>query len=194
MTETNGAARAAAPATAEAGPPAKMTWDELHALVRKAEGGDRKALPRLREALKSADHADWARWFRDNYGNPAEWLRTSLAREGPGKDRLASIEAAGANMEQIRDELAGPAPTPIERLLAERAATCWFTVNLYETLFSQSSGQTLRQAEYHLRKIDSAHKRYLSSLATLARVRKLALPALQVNVGTNQVNVARAGG
>jgi len=79
-------------------------------------------------------------------------------------------------------------------LLAERAAFCWFTVNTHETLFHRSKDLTIRQAEFHVRKIESAHKRFLAAVATLARVRKLALPALQVNIGTNQVNVAHREG
>jgi hypothetical protein len=35
-----------------------------------------------------------------------------------------------------------------------------------------------------------AHRRLLSALEALARVRKLALPALQVNIGQDQVNMA----
>jgi hypothetical protein len=93
-------------------------------------------------------------------------------------------------MDQVCAELAGPDPSPIERLLAERAAVCWFAVTAYETIDNGSTDRTLRQAEYQLRRAESAHRRFLSAVATLARVRKLALPALQVNIGANQVNVA----
>jgi hypothetical protein len=41
--------------------------------------------------------------------------------------------------------------------------------------------------------MDRAHRRYLSALRTLALVRKLALPVLQVNIaGKQQVNVGAA--
>ena len=49
---------------------------------------------------------------------------------------------------------------------------------------------TLAQGEYHQRSRDRAHKRYLSAIKTLALVRKLALPVLQVNIAKRQVNVA----
>jgi hypothetical protein len=61
-------------------------------------------------------------------------------------------------------------------------------------MYAQLKEYTLRQGEFQLRQIESAHKRFLSAVATLARVRKLALPALQVNIGTNQVNVSHADG
>jgi hypothetical protein len=134
------------------------------------------------------------RWVRETHGNPAEWLTSSLARSAGGKDRLATIEAAEAKINEILADLEGPSPTPIERLLAERAAVCWFTVNLYETLYSQATDMTIRHAAFQTRRIESANRRFLSAVTTLARVRKLALPALQVNMGANQVNVSQAGG
>jgi hypothetical protein len=194
MAETKNAAKAKTAAKSEAKTPAKLTWDEFHGLVKRAEKGDRECLPKLREALKSADYSDWSRWFRDSHGNPADWLKNSLAQMAGGKDDLALSEAVGMKMDHLRKELEGADPSPLERLLAERAIFCWFQVNVYEAIFSQPQEITLRQGEYRLRKIDSAHRRFLAAVATLARVRKLALPALQVNIGTNQVNMAQAGG
>jgi hypothetical protein len=181
MAETNG--------TAEAKPPAKMSWDEFNGLVKRAQKGDRECLPQLREALKSGDYPNWSRWFRDTFGNPADWLNYALAELAGGKSDLAVVEAIGAKMDQLRKELEGPEPPPVERLLVERAVHCWFLVNSYETIYTLAKELTTRQAEFHLRRIESAHKRFLSAVATLARVRKLALPALQINVGANQVNL-----
>jgi hypothetical protein len=154
----------------------------------RAKSGDEQSLPRLREALRSDPNQ--ARWFHETFGNPAAWLKHSLAALAGGEGNLAISEATLAKMDQLRKELEGADPTPIERLLAERAVYCWFTVNVYETLYAQSKDLTFRQAEFHLRKIESAHKRFLAAVATLARVRKMALPALQVNIGANQVNMA----
>jgi hypothetical protein len=193
MAETKGTAEPTPPATREGKPPAKMTSDELDELVKRAKKGDRKCLPQLREALKSGDYPNWSRWFRDQYGNPAEWLKDSLARMAGGEDNLAVWEASEATMDQLRKDLEGPNPTAVERLLAERAASCWFLVNFYETLYTQSTELTIRQAEFQLRRIESAQKRFLSALKTLAMVRKLALPAIQLNLAERQVNVAGPG-
>ena len=89
-----------------------------------------------------------------------------------------------------RSELEGPNPTPIERLLAERASLCWFIVNRYENAYANADGWNISQADLQHRKIDKAHARFLSAVRTLAQVRKLALPTLQVNIAKNQVNVA----
>lgn len=167
-----------------------MTWDEFNAIVKGAERGERDKLPQLREVFSSGNYPKWSRWFTDTFGNPPVWLKNALVNSAGGKKNLAVAEAIDMRLEQVRKELEGPTPTPMECLLAERAAFCWFAVNYYETLFTQATDLTLRQAEFHQRKIDRAHGRFLSALRTLAQVRKLALPALQVNFGANQVNVA----
>jgi hypothetical protein len=53
---------------------------------------------------------------------------------------------------------------------------------------------SLAQSEHAQRRIDRAHRRFLSTLKTLATVRRLALPALQINVAGQQVNQLNAGG
>src|SRR5262249_48392568 len=94
-------------------------------------------------------------------------------------------------LEQLRAELAGANPTPIERLLVERIVACWLQVQDADIRYAQSQRDcTLKQAEYYQRRMSHAHKRYLSALKTLALVRKLALPVLQVNIAKKQVNVA----
>jgi len=50
--------------------------------------------------------------------------------------------------------------------------------------------RTIVQGDYQQRRMDRAHKRYLSAIKALALVRKLALPVLQVNIARKQVNVA----
>ena len=71
-------------------------------------------------------------------------------------------------------------------------------LRLFEATYVSSSqsedGITIKQAEFHLRRIDRAHRRLLSSLKTLATIRRLALPALQINVASQQVNQLNAGG
>src|SRR5437899_2186525 len=101
-------------------------------------------------------------------------------------ERDAERYADRAERERMETaELAGPNPTPLERLLAERATNCWLQVYRYELAFEQARDLTIRQAEFHQRKIDGAHRRYLSALKTLATVRKLGLPAVQINVAKN---------
>ena len=96
------------------------------------------------------------------------------SRKRPGKNVLVR-EAIDQKLDGLRAELEGPNPTPIERLLAERASLCWFIVHWYENAYVNASGWNISQADLQHRKIDKAHARFLSALRTLAQVRKLAV-------------------
>jgi hypothetical protein len=103
--------------------------------------------------------------------------------DGPFK-----FEAIVARLEQLRTELAGPAPSPVERLLAERAASCWLGVARAEHYLASAGVHD----EHAQRSLDRANKRYLSTLATLARVRKMVTPAVIIGKA-GQVNVNASG-
>ena len=102
---------------------------------------------------------------------------------------LLSQEVIRRQIREVVSELAGPNPTAIERMLARRAALCWVAVNFAETTFanSLSRGTTLSQSDHNQRRLDRAHRRLLSSLKTLAAVRRVPLTAVQVNVGALNV-------
>ena len=88
-------------------------------------------------------------------------------------------------------QLEGEDPTPIERILAERASLSWFVVHWYEDSFVERIDEmTIPQAVFHQGRIDRAHARFVAAVKALAQVRKLAVPALQLNIARNQVNVA----
>ena len=91
---------------------------------------------------------------------------------------------------ELAAELAGPSPSPVERVLAETAATAWFAYRMHEAQYagavSSESGMSLAQSEHAQRRMDRAHRRLLSTLKTLAAVRRLALPALQINLAHRQ--------
>jgi hypothetical protein len=166
-----------------------MPADTVDAIVKRAASGDRGCLPDVRALLADPEcGAD----FRTVCGSSAEWLRQSLIKKAADKNILAQ-ECIAQELDRVRRELEGPNPTPIERLLAERASLCWHIVKLYENAYANASGWNISQADLQHRKIDKAHARFLTALRTLAQVRKLALPTLQVNIAKNQVNVAEAG-
>jgi hypothetical protein len=103
---------------------------------------------------------------------------------------LAFREGIAQKMAEMRTELAGPNPNPLERRLAERIVLCWLTLYESELRFARAKDLTFKQADYWQRRIDSGHKRYLSAIKTLATVRKLAVPVLigQVNIAAKQMN------
>ena len=97
----------------------------------------------------------------------------------------------------VAADLAGPSPSAIEVMLSDTAAVCWCALRLFEAGYASSTtskdGLSLRGADFHLRRIDGAHRRLMNTLKTLAAVRRLAGPAVQVNVA-QQVNVGASNG
>jgi hypothetical protein len=167
----------------------ELTPDQIDALIDRVNGGDKQALKRFRAflAAEAKGRADCG--VLREYGTPPVWLREQWLEKHSGGN-TAAAEAMNAKLDQAQRELEGPDPTPLERLLAERAAYCWFDVYRREFVYENNSGMSIQQAEHHLRKIDMAHKRFLTACKTLATVRKMAIPALQVNIARSQLNVA----
>jgi hypothetical protein len=96
-------------------------------------------------------------------------------------------ETTGEILRELNEhaaELAGPNPTPTERSLAETAALCHLQLRYAEVAAFTAGDGTIMEASYY-RRLDFAHRRYLTALRTLATVRRLAVPAVKV------VNIAR---
>jgi hypothetical protein len=66
---------------------------------------------------------------------------------------------------------------------------CWLQLYYTECIYVQSleASLTIRQAEFHQQRISKAQARYLAAIRTLAQVRRLGVPAVQVNIGHQQV-------
>lgn len=152
-------------------------------MIRRAEAGDASALPAVRELLAKPGAAALLG------GDMAKNARDALLRAFCGTN-LYAVEAATKHMADLCAELAGANPTPVERLLAERAVACWLHLAHLESVYAGKQSMSLELGMYYQKAIDRTHKRYLSALKALADVRRLALPALQVNIARKQVNVA----
>ena len=98
------------------------------------------------------------------------------------------------DLAEMTSSLAGINPTPMEMILAETAALNWFALRMFEAYFAGASNLeksiSIAQSDFHQRRIDRAHRRLLTSLKTLAVVRRLAVPNLQINLAQSQVNFA----
>ena len=99
-------------------------------------------------------------------------------------------KAGKALYEELRTELSGQNPTPLEKLLVERIVATWLHLHHLETLYASKDSFSLDLGVYYQKVISAAQKRYLAAIKSLAEVRKLALPVLQVNIAKKQVNVA----
>lgn len=124
----------------------------------------------------------------DSIGSPAGTLMLALMQRYVGRGEIERA-ATMRKFWQVVKELAGPDPTPMETLLAERAALCWLEVNFLQAAMEWGkSPDSVPVATYRQRRVDMAHRRFLSAVKTLAVVRKLAVPALLVNVDGRSVH------
>jgi len=123
-------------------------------------------------------------------GDLAFQVHASLAQKVAGKD-IMFREAVLKKSENLRNEIGGLNPSPVERLLVERIVACWTYLNYIELVYTQNDTDlTINQCLFRQKVLDRAHGRYLSAIKALADVRRLALPVLQMNIAKKQVNMS----
>jgi len=105
------------------------------------------------------------------------------------KDDLSLMEI---NYESIKNEFGYQYANPLERVLIKHIALCWMRLQFVEQKYSNIMEQSisLQLGDYWERRLSSTQKRYLKALETFARIKRLRLPAMQVNIADKQVNVA----
>ena len=128
------------------------------------------------------------------------WRRLDLVVADSLVNRLCGKDEGGEecrkrthrDIRELAEELAGPDPSPIEETLAVSAALVFAELRMSEAVDALGKNRTFQLVEHDRRRIERAHRRYLSILKTLATVRRLALPGVQVNVA-HQQQVNNAG-
>jgi len=143
-----------------------------------AKAGDERALPPLRLVLARRP---------DYFGKLgiADFAVKGRAMAAGGQKDVLIRDLFVREMEAMRDELAGPSPSPLERLLCERVALAWFDAHhrdIVEVEAEMGDGCSLVRAEYLARQRSRANARFLAAAKALATVRRLAMPSLQVNI------------
>ncbi len=109
-----------------------------------------------------------------------------LARAYPTqKGRALSVEAY---CQHQRNELGFETATPLEKSLIAHAVLCWLRLYVCELRYESRMEEnlSLAQGDYWERKLSTHQKRYLRSIETLARIRKLGIN-IQVNVAGKMV-------
>jgi len=155
----------------------------LEELVEKAGKGDKKPLPEIRKILKESPELAWQLM---DVGRVAEWRYTEIMLK---EEDFGLKEVLRCQLAAMREEIAGDNPSPLERLLAERIVLTWLQIQLFEDLYasSMSKSMTIAQGNYKQKMIDQAYKRHLSTIRTLAQIRKLG-SAVQINIAEKQIN------
>ena len=160
-------------------PRRRKLLDELRGCIERAQDGDEEAISKVRQILQEAPR------LTQIFVDLAKTAEDSFVKRVSGDDPLVQ-EALPPQLKAMRDELAGPEPSPLERLLAERIVACW--LQYADIIYAQNLGDmNMTQSAYHQRRLDRLHNRYLSSIKTLAQIRKLG-PAIQINIAEKQIN------
>lgn len=181
MSSASATTTASAPVPAGAG-----QMPDFRELLRRADAGDETARADMRKYLRLDDK------LPDLLGGNLAYRCNRKLTNLVARDNVCIQEALERKVELMSAELLGAAPTALEKLLVDRIITCWLGVHWLELLAANDKLNPAVGA-YVQRALSQAHRRYLGSIRTLAAVRKLALPALQLNVANQQVNVAGRG-
>jgi hypothetical protein len=171
---------------------------DIHELMRLAREGDREARGELARSAAELHLYEMAELGEGYIEHDVEQI---LLRQLPDGHGALHREAVAARLALMREELAPPGSSPIERILAERATVSWLWSQVIEMeLYSVDiSADTCSEHVHMMRWLDAqdrrltrAQRRMTSALSALVRVRKLNIPIVigQVNVAERQLNLA----
>jgi hypothetical protein len=106
-------------------------------------------------------------------------------------------ECLERKLADLRAEVAGPSPSPLERLLAERIVACWLQVQYADTAYLGLKGRCTSLTVFAAaeKRQGQAQRRLLAAIKQLALVRKLLVrPPAPIEVATRLTGERRAPG
>lgn len=179
----------AEPQTTKAEPkveaPKKPNLTPLEATIIVARKGNRRILPILRRKLD--EHPELWKHFGDLTIQAREkWLQLIA-----GKD-LYLAETMRLHLDAMRTELAGPNPSPLDRLLVDRILATHVQVLYFEAMETTDPAvENMRLARYRIDRREQAHRQFLSAVKMLATVRNLVARTnfIQVEVVQRPMNM-----
>src|ERR1700693_4651567 len=116
---------------------------ELRDLVQRAKGGEAAVLPRLRQLLVE-NPAVW-----HHVGDWERFVVRAWADLLAGGDPL-TLESVRLKAEQLRADLEGSDPTPLEKLLIGQSVSHWLEMSHAQVRAADAGGMTAGQASYNL--------------------------------------------
>jgi hypothetical protein len=138
---------------------------ELRGLAQQAKAGDATALPRIRAILDKHDEVWQA-------AGDLERVVTRAWTELLGDDPLGA-EAVKRRAEQLRQQLEGDGPTPLESLLVGQVVCCWLEVAHAQFKMADPGRTPMKEAAFYLKQAESVQRRYLAAIKTLTTLRAL---------------------
>jgi hypothetical protein len=148
-----------------------------------AQQGDTTTLPAIRQFLDQVS-VIWEDSRILAQQVERTWLTTLCGQD------LVSQEVVNREVQALRRQLLGANPSPLELLLVDRICVCWIALQHAELhaakrLTTHSVALSTAQEQ----RLDKVHRRFLTAVRELARVRKLLQPEtkFQVNIGAQQI-------
>ena len=171
----------------------RKTLERLQHLTKRVEEGEEGAMPALRGFLDENPNLVWC--LADVARAAENVLLGELTNKG---EHPITEEAMRRQLADMREEIAGEDPSPLEKLLTERVVATYIEVQILDSFCAQNLRKPYTsQADYLQRHLDRAHRRHLSAIRTLAQVRKLlrpvAPPVAQINIAEKQINTTGGG-
>ena len=125
--------------------------EQMNVLLARAQQGDRSVVPALRQTLDSRPEL-WSQ-----LGDLTFQSQVALVEAVAGKNELAH-EATFRKIAELRGELLGKAPTPLERLLVDRIIVGWLHVYHVDAVYVANRGaMTFAQSDCLRRRLESEH-------------------------------------
>jgi hypothetical protein len=149
--------------------------------IAEADAGDATALARLRTCFRDVPA------LADSLSGLAHNAETAILANVPAGAAELFREQTAHLRKQLREEGTGSA---LETMLIRRIGLDYLASLQADRQRALAPGESrsLELARFYDQQADRAHRRFLASVESLARVRKLITP-IQINIADQQVNV-----
>jgi len=111
-------------------------------------------------------------------GDLVTFAERAWVHAASGSD-LHAHEAFMRTLGEVKADLGIHGATPLEKLLIDRIALCWFQVYYCDIAASKTDGVTTKQAEFTLKRQGAGQRRFLMAVGALATLRRLLPSAAQ---------------
>lgn len=157
-------------------------------LLGPAQAGNEKALAEVRPIIERGGMWPYI-------GNLARKVEEVWLDAMTGRNKIIR-EGYRRRADELRGELLAAGDSPLERLLVDRVVACWLQVAhadiTYASLLNGES-HVLRVGAHFQERQDRAHVRVPKAMRALATVRRLLVPAVQINGAEKQIVTQHAG-
>ncbi|MBP8056838.1 MAG: hypothetical protein KA314_13455 [Chloroflexi bacterium] len=157
-------------------------------------------LAKVNNSKSPRDVAALTRFLRQHPGlwlygaNLSEWAIMELVNGFKLEPGLKAMYKMA--QEQLGTELISEPNNLLEQLLVQQVVLAWFRMSLVEYAYSQATNENteFKRWDFLEKRLNASQRRFLRACETLARVRKLNVPVVQLNVAHQQINQINQSG